>query len=387
MRGTCRVCAATIDEPDYKAPAPSITSIGTSVPCGLEVFVCRNCAHAQSSELQNLEGYYDTDYHISLSSDDHDQIYEIVEKREVFRTDKQCELVRSFVELAPTMTVLDYGAGKATTLRKICSERNGLRPHVFDVSRSYAAHWQGWIESADCATYELPSKWSQHFDVVTAHFVLEHVAEPLDILRQIKGVLKPGGQLFMSVPNIFANTGDLLVADHINHFTPNSLRVALAKTGFEIEVYEDDTYRGAFVVVARAREESTIELDGGGAARPEEIRPLIVIADFWTDASARIARAARMHTGERCVIYGAGFYGSFIATRLEADAEIACFVDRNPYVRSQPHMGRPVVAPEDLPPDVSVVYAGLNPAHARSILADVEEWRGRKLEMVFLSDD
>ncbi len=387
MTGACRICAAKIGEPDYKAPAPSITSTSTTVPFELDVSICLTCGHVQCSELDELDSYYDTDYQISLSSNDHDQLYEVVDGRKVFRTEKQCDLVCSFVKLTSGMAILDYGAAKAATLRKICNARAGLRPHVFDVSNSYAAHWQGWLEPAACATYELPSEWSQRFDVVTAHFVLEHVAEPLAILRQIKGVLKPGGRLFMSVPNVLANIGDLLVADHINHFTPNSLRVALAKTGFEIEVCEDGAFRGAFVVVARAREENSIELDGGATSDPEEIRSLIAIADFWTDASARIARAARMHTGERCAIYGAGFYGSFITTRLEADTEIACFVDRNPHLLCRPHFGRPVVAPENLPLDVSVVYVGLNPAHARSILSDVKEWRGRELEMVFLGDD
>jgi 2-polyprenyl-3-methyl-5-hydroxy-6-metoxy-1,4-benzoquinol methylase len=386
MTATCRICSASIDKPDYKAAPPSITSTGNTVPCGLEVFVCRTCAHAQSSELRNLEKYYDTDYKISLSSNDHDQLYEIVDGRNVFRTDKQCDLVRALVELAPGMMILDYGAAKAATLRKICNAQPGLRPHVFDVSNAYAAHWKGWLEPGDCATYELPSEWSKRFDVVTAHFVLEHVTEPLTILRKLKGVLKRGGRLFMSVPNVLANTGDLLVADHINHFTPNSLRVVLAKTGFEIEVFEDDAFRGAFVVVARAGETRSIECDGGVAATPEEIRSLLAIADLWTEASSRIVHSARTHTGKRCAIYGAGFYGSFIATRLAAGAEIVCFVDRNPHVRCRPHFGLPVVAPEDLPPDVSVVYAGLNPAQARSILSHVKEWRERKLETVFLGD-
>ena len=349
--------------------------------------MCRTCAHAQSSELPALESYYDTAYKISLSSDEHDQLYEVVDGREMFRTDKQRDLVCAFIDLAPGMTILDYGAAKAMTLRKICEVRPGLRPHVFDVSSAYAAHWQGWLAPNDCAIYELPSRWWQSFDLVTAHFVLEHVADPLMTLRHIKSVLKPGGRLFMSVPNVVANTGDLLVADHINHFTPNSLRVALDKAGFELEVRDDRAYRGAFLVVARARAESPASRDRNVAADPREIQSLIKIAEFWTAASARIEESACTHAGKPCAIYGAGFYGSFIATRLGPDANIACFIDRNPHVRTQPHLGRRVVAPENLPPDVSVVYAGLNPAHARLILSDVKEWRGRELELVFLSDD
>jgi FlaA1/EpsC-like NDP-sugar epimerase len=85
-----------------------------------------------------------------------------------------------------------------------------------------------------------------------------------------------------------------------------------------------------------------------------------------------------------CAIYGAGVYGSYIATRIEGKANLKAFIDRNPHMWGQSEFGIPVVGPDRLPREIETIYAGVNPKHAENILSDISEWRDRTLRIVYL---
>jgi 2-polyprenyl-3-methyl-5-hydroxy-6-metoxy-1,4-benzoquinol methylase len=80
------------------------------------------------------------------------------------------------------------------------------------------------------------------FDIVTMWHSLEHTPQPVEVLAAIRSVLKPGGLLFVSVPNIDslqARTGGnywtyLDVPHHLCHFSPRGLESLLRKCGFEL---------------------------------------------------------------------------------------------------------------------------------------------------------
>jgi SAM-dependent methyltransferase len=387
MMRTCRICATLVGVPDYSAVSPSITSVAQVVPYPLEVCVCRKCGHAQSSELPDLSAYYDSGYQISMASADYDQLYDVADGVEVFRTDKQADLILSLASLPAGARVLDYGAAKATTLQKVFSRRLDIEPAVFDVSTNYQEHWASWIKPGASATYNLPQDWANRFDLVTAHFVLEHVADPVSVLLDIRRVLRVGGELFLSVPDAISNPGDVIVADHINHFTRASLHHALTRSGFGRARIEEAAFRGAFVVIAEAVDATEAaavagRIDPDGA---READALVESSRFWSEANGTLDRLVDAHSGQKVAVYGAGFYGSYITSRIGNSVDIACFIDRNPHVRRAPHMGRPVLAPADLPTGITTVFAGLNPTTAREILADVPEWRERQIEIVYLA--
>ncbi len=80
------------------------------------------------------------------------------------------------------------------------------------------------------------------FDVVTMWHSLEHVHEPLTVLREAQRLLVPGGRLIVAVPNLdslpFRWFGQawygLDLPRHLTHFTPCTLRLMLEKAGFRV---------------------------------------------------------------------------------------------------------------------------------------------------------
>jgi len=79
------------------------------------------------------------------------------------------------------------------------------------------------------------------FDAAVMSHVLEHVPDPVADLERLFRVLRPGGVLAVTVPNFSCWQRDRFGADwfpldlprHRTHFTPTSLRRALARAGFE----------------------------------------------------------------------------------------------------------------------------------------------------------
>lgn len=379
----CRICDSALGRPVYAAGAPSITSIATTLDVGASVYVCEACGHAQSPDLPDLATYYDTDYKITLASEDYDHLYDTIDGVQVFRAEHQSRLVRETCAPRAGARILDYGAAKAATLRRLLAEVPGAEGYVFDVSRDYQDSWRDWIPADRQAVYELPAEWAGTFDLVTSHFVLEHVADPLGMLRGLERMLKPDGKVFLLVPDAIANPGDLVVVDHVNHFTESSIVAALARTGLKLDRLDRGTYRGAYVIVASRATEKPAAADGALLAR--ELAELRDIAALWRDVRAIVDSEVAALASRKLAIYGAGFYGTFIAAALDSRIRPACFLDRNPHAQKAPHLGLAVLDPTALPADVDAVFAGLNPRIAREVL---ERWKrdiGRPdLEMIYL---
>lgn len=82
-------------------------------------------------------------------------------------------------------------------------------------------------------------KQQQQFDVATAFEVLEHLTDPVGFLRQARQVVKPGGQLYCSVPNWDcrlvqqATRYDWVPPIHLNFFTEQALQWAATAAGFQ----------------------------------------------------------------------------------------------------------------------------------------------------------
>lgn len=372
MMTKCRVCGASLGAPDYSAAEPSLTSISTHLAIPTEIHICRHCGHGQSADLPKIQEFYDTQYRISLQSDQHDQLYEARDGQPVYRTQRQAEILAA-IGLPPQARVLDFGAAKGTTLRTLLQSRPDLRPSIFDVSQDYVGFWQGWVPAGEQATHHLPAEWQARFDLVTAHFVLEHVVDPVGTLKRLAGLLAPGGRVFFTVPDPLRNTGDFLVVDHVNHFTTSSLLLTCEAAGLVPRLLSGDQFRGAHVVVAERHPAQAPSSDGVRADVLSDIKQAIEALSFWSKALRFLDDDQNGDATEPTAIYGAGFYGALIAARLH-QAPI-CFLDRNAFLQGQDYLGVPVLAPENCPVTIRRIYPGLNPDHARVILAEADAWK------------
>jgi 2-polyprenyl-3-methyl-5-hydroxy-6-metoxy-1,4-benzoquinol methylase len=81
---------------------------------------------------------------------------------------------------------------------------------------------------------------AESFDVVTVLSVLEHTNDPRAMLREVARVLKPGGALYVIVPNLESLACRVLHEraatfdgrNHLVYFSPRTLEDALGREGF-----------------------------------------------------------------------------------------------------------------------------------------------------------
>lgn len=145
--------------------------------------------------------------------------------------------------------ILDVGTGPGFFL--LYGRQRGWHPLGVEPSRQAAAHCRGLgLGVVEQPLTEGLAAELGTFDVVHLSDVLEHVPDPLGVVRIARGLLAPGGLLCVVVPNDFNPLQKALVASmgyepwwvvpphHLNYFDRASLRRLFERNGFEVALVE-----------------------------------------------------------------------------------------------------------------------------------------------------
>jgi len=136
-------------------------------------------------------------------------------------------------------TLLDVGCGEGFFLFN--ASKAGYTAKGIDISQDaaeYARREFGLnVEAKPFKELQFPENY---FDVVTLWQVLEHVPYPLMVLKEVHRILKPGGLLATSTPDIEGTMAKIfrrkwwnLRRLHINQFTAKTLADMLNRAGFK----------------------------------------------------------------------------------------------------------------------------------------------------------
>jgi SAM-dependent methyltransferase len=139
----------------------------------------------------------------------------------------------------PPGRILDVGCGPGFLLSAI---GDGWEKHGVEVSEVAAEHARahGRIHYGILANAAYPDG---HFDVVVLHHVIEHVADPSSLVREVRRVLAPHGVFILGTPNFDSGCARRygekyrLLHDktHVTLFSDDSMRRCLRDHGFCIE--------------------------------------------------------------------------------------------------------------------------------------------------------
>ncbi|MDR0548471.1 MAG: class I SAM-dependent methyltransferase [Deltaproteobacteria bacterium] len=135
-------------------------------------------------------------------------------------------------------TWLDYGCGLGSLVaygRKRGLLVSGYEPYGDPLKDSLSEN-KALTETNILSTQDLAGR---EFDFVTAIEVIEHAADPLAFLAQIRPLIKPGGFLFLTTGNAKPFRSNLIKWSyvscpdvHVSFFEPETLALALSKNNF-----------------------------------------------------------------------------------------------------------------------------------------------------------
>ncbi|RLC82161.1 MAG: hypothetical protein DRJ03_05070 [Chloroflexi bacterium] len=194
---------------------------------------CNDCGIVFTSPPVSSEEL-DVFYAQGIYKDTRNRLYPIIEGLSQIL---QWFRLRKITRMYKRGKLLDVGCGKGRFLAYAATHGwnvRGVEPS--ENGRRFARNMLG--DRAVRSLDELRSV--ERFDVVTLWHVLEHISEPVKMLRQIRSYVKPGGSLFIAVPNFASlqaqmgrgHWSHLDIPRHYVHYAPDTLKYALTLAGY-----------------------------------------------------------------------------------------------------------------------------------------------------------
>jgi SAM-dependent methyltransferase len=227
----------------------------------LETVVCNTCgliAHRHIPSEEELAAFYATDYR----KDYHGEI--TPSARRVMRAWKNGQRIhrRLSAWLKQADRVFEVGAGIGCTDKAF--EQGGCRASGIEPNQGFHAYSRDQLRTdlKNDYLFDLPAV-AKHDMALLVH-VIEHFRSPREAMQHLHKIIRPDGLLYVECPNVgapFATQKRLFHFAHIHNFTPATLEMMAAATGFEVVQWFTDWDSPNLEVLLRKVESSTLTLD------------------------------------------------------------------------------------------------------------------------------
>jgi SAM-dependent methyltransferase len=227
----CPVCGSDAKQTEELA--------GKSKPKIFYIYSCANCRFAfVANPILEFEDIYNEDYYRGRSYDRKIDYFFELENPDA--TIKYYEwrgvtsIVKELMQVSGKTRWLDYGCGNGGLTRYV---RDNNIADICGYEEGSIAPYSKARGIPIIGRHELKGLEGK-LDIVTAIEVLEHIPDPIESLWQIRKLLKPGGIFFFTTGNArpyrnkIAKWKYAVPEIHVSFFEPETLVMALKKTGF-----------------------------------------------------------------------------------------------------------------------------------------------------------
>jgi 2-polyprenyl-3-methyl-5-hydroxy-6-metoxy-1,4-benzoquinol methylase len=366
---SCQTCGtAGLHAIEGFGDLPRVTSDSKPFPSGGKLLVCERCGTVQrivdSKWLREIGEIY-RDYEMYHQSAANDQaVFDPVSGRPRGRCEVLARHLLDSGTLPRSGALLDVGAGSGAMLAAFSAASNDWKLFGLDLDDRKERALRA-IPRFERLFTVPPEQLSQAFDLVTLVHSLEHFTDPLSMLRRLRKRISPGGRLFIQVNNVDRTPFDLVVADHLCHFTPRSLAYLVARAGLSVETVRTDWVYKEIALLA---------VPDTSLPEPAHDDPREAVHRIERDVAwlrSMLGHASESAGGSRFGIFGTSVAATWLASGLGDAVEF--FVDEDPARDGRTHLGLPILRPAKIPPG-AVVYLAFVREVSRAIgerLADL----------------
>lgn len=245
LSGKCILCGSEDAELIFSGPDRLLGLPGT-----YSVICCRSCGLARTEPQIPVEQrsiYFEPDEGAEQGKNDRVNQYQ---GRLATRIDRA-------VKSESKRRVLDIGCNDGAFLELMRYRGwDAMGVELGEESSRVAREEKGLsVVTGDMFNQELPPG---AFDAVVMSHVLEHLADPIEALKRIHTLLKPGGMLMLSLPNYSSPEAKIFkknwycwaLPPHLYHFNRRSVGAAIEKAGLRVDKV---TYLPFFFIVQNLR--------------------------------------------------------------------------------------------------------------------------------------
>jgi SAM-dependent methyltransferase len=207
------------------------------------IWQCANCSLRFTQNVPGADeigGYYKSEEYISHSETSKGFVNWLYLRVRKFTLSSK----RNFIEDETAIkkgSLLDIGAGAGAFVHHMKENGwtvEGVEPDPQAIERANNQYGIRLKTSPELFGYKQLT-----FDAVTMWHVLEHVHDLHEYVRQIKNICRPGGKIFIAMPNYTSFDADHYgpewaaydVPRHLYHFSPASMQELMRKHGCTIE--------------------------------------------------------------------------------------------------------------------------------------------------------
>lgn len=251
--------------------------------------------------------------------------------------------------------IVEVGCGKGFFLRKLVAEAgSGNRGTGFDPAYRGPAEDLGGRLKFQTRYYG--PECAEAADVVVSRHVIEHVSDPVGLLRTIRATLthSPQARLFLETPCVEWILRNRVFWDffyeHCSYFFTASLTTALERSGFTVEAAQHE-FGGQYLWLEARPAEAASNGPGRDGGRMCGLARDFAAAEGGLRA-ALTSRLEALAADGAVALWGAGAKGVTLANLVDPERRrIACVIDLNPSKQGRflPGTGHPIVACEEAP--------------------------------------
>jgi SAM-dependent methyltransferase len=339
VHAACLICKGRLREIAANLSAAS-SRADALYPFAL--FECTNCGHVQKDVGKNYQEQLDDVYRVSYALPGEGKKNNIVNGQVISREKVLARALGRLLDGRTEGAVLDIGTGAGHLLAAFSEALPGFEIVGYDLNNDKEDLIRA-NGATDCyfgSLETIPKK----FDVITLNHVLEHLPDPVTVLKQASALLKPDGYLAAIVPCFRAVYTDFFFLEHCSHFTEKSLNVVSALAGLSI-VQRLEGVLGLIEI-------------GFVAQRSEKHRSVTPIeAIAWAQSLPEFIRG--YGTQKKIGIFGVNGAGMWLGTILKG--RLSFYVDDDPAKQGTRFAECPIISVGEIPEDAVVIVAFNNP--------------------------
>jgi 2-polyprenyl-3-methyl-5-hydroxy-6-metoxy-1,4-benzoquinol methylase len=188
-----------------------------------------------------------------FTDEEYSLIYQNVEGRKALEkvSNIRYQKLRNYITKRKSCgTILDIGSGDGTFLSNLPQsfQFTGIEPGAHFQNNTFE---NGIIHSGNFSQIsdDFKETWTNHFDIITAWDLIEHIPDINDFFSKVFLLLKNDGILFATLPNIESNIAklcgnkwNLLLLEHLWYFSPSTLNLIAKKHGLRVVKHQHFSY-------------------------------------------------------------------------------------------------------------------------------------------------